>query len=119
MANVLIVDDSMIMRRSLRNIIENSGHTVIAEASNGNEAIAAYKSHSPDIVTMDISMPSMNGLEALKNIKSINSDARVIIISAYSQKEMVLDAIENGAKSYILKPVNVKKVKDAINLVLG
>lgn len=118
MANVLIVDDSLIMRRSLGQIIKRAGHTVISEASNGIEAIEEYAKHNPDLVTMDISMPCMDGLESLKSIMSEHPQANIIIISAYSQKDMVLDAIENGAKSYILKPVSERKVNEIVRKIL-
>ena len=97
MAKILIVDDSIIMRRNLRTILTQAGHSVIAEASNGKEAFIEYEKHLPDLVTMDITMPIMNGIEAVKKIICRFPDARIIMISALDQRNMVFEALYNKA----------------------
>ncbi|WP_309299320.1 response regulator [Paenibacillus sp. YYML68] len=118
MANLLIVDDSILMRRNLRMMLTEAGHNVVAEAANGIEAYKEYAKHQPDLVTMDITMPVMNGIEAVKKIIATYPEANVIMISALDQKSMVFEAIQNGAKHYILKPITVEKIVETINEVL-
>lgn len=118
MANILIVDDSLVMRRNLKSILTGAGHDVIAEASNGSQALMEYEKHRPDIVTMDITMPVMNGIESVKRIMDKYPEARIIIISALDQKTMILQALESGAKHYIIKPFTVEKVVSVIDTVL-
>lgn len=118
MAQILIVDDSPIMRRNLRKIITDAGHTVIAEAQNGQEAYDQYVKFMPDLTTMDITMPVINGIDALKNILNDYPGARIIMISGLEQKQMVYQAIESGAKHYIIKPVTIDKVVSVINEAL-
>ncbi len=89
MAKILVVDDSNIMRRNLKRVLEDGGHEVIDQASDGEEALAKYERHRPDLVTMDISMPKVNGIEAVKNIISKFSDAKIVMISALDQKYLV------------------------------
>ncbi|MEW6064159.1 chemotaxis protein CheY [Desulforamulus profundi] len=102
---VLIVDDSSFMRNVLKNVISKDSNYVIAgEAKNGLEAIKKYKELNPDIVTMDITMPDMDGLTALKEIRKYDSDARIIICSSMGQKAFVMEAYEAGAKDFIVKP---------------
>jgi two-component system, chemotaxis family, chemotaxis protein CheY len=114
MANILIVDDSAIVRRLIRMIIEKAGHTVISEAENGEEAYIKYKVFRPDLVTMDISMPVMDGITAVKKIIASFPEANIIMISAITQKELVFEALENGAKRYIFKPLTDEKVEFVI-----
>lgn len=104
MKKILIVDDATFMRTLIRSILEKNGYEVVAEASNGLEAIVKYKQLKPDIVTMDITMPEMSGIEALKQIIKIDSTAKVIMLSAMGQEVMVKEAIISGAKSFIVKP---------------
>lgn len=118
MANILVVDDSILMRRNLKVLLLEAGHTVVAEAVNGIEAYREYAKHLPDLVTMDITMPVMNGIEALKKIMAIFPSAKVIMISSLDQKSMVFEAIQNGAMHYILKPVTLEKILSTINDVL-
>lgn len=118
MAKILIVDDSMIMRRNLKAILVQAGHSVIAEASNGKEAFIEYEKHMPDLVTMDITMPIMNGIDAVKKIISSFPDARIVMISALDQRNMVFEALENGAKHYIVKPIAADNVLSVIHAVL-
>lgn len=118
MARILIVDDSIVMRKNLATILTNAGHTVAGEASNGRQAITQYEELKPDIVTMDISMPMLSGVDAVKQIIKIDGNAKIIMISAVNQKKMVFNAINNGAKHYIVKPIDSKKVISIINEVI-
>ena len=111
---ILIVDDAMFMRGVLREILEKNGYEVAGEASNGIEAIEKYKELKPDLVTMDITMPDMTGLKAVKAIKEIDSNARVIMCSAMGQNAMVMEAIKNGALDFIIKPFKASAVLEAL-----
>ena len=104
MKRVMVVDDAMFMRASLKMMMEKNGFEVCAEAENGVVAVQKYKEVKPDIVTMDITMPEMDGLQALKLIKQIDPDAKVVVVSAMGQEPVVKDAILSGAKSFIVKP---------------
>ncbi len=119
MARILIVDDSMIMRRNLKTILTEAGHTIVGEATNGKEAFAAYATHMPDLVTMDINMPVMNGIESVKRIIEIFPEARIVMISALEQRHMVFEALKSGAKHYIVKPIVEDKVVEVITQVLS
>lgn len=111
---ILIVDDAMFMRGMLRGILEQNGYEVVGEASNGIEAIEKYKELKPDLVTMDITMPDMTGLVAVKAIREIDSDARVIMCSAMGQNTMVMEAMRNGALDFIIKPFQASAVLEAL-----
>lgn len=119
MARVLIVDDSLVMRRNLKVILNQAGHEVVGESKNGKQAYMDYINLKPDIVTMDITMPVMNGIEAVKKIVGSHPEAKIIMISALAQKKMVYEALENGAQNYILKPITTEKVLTTIEKVLG
>lgn len=119
MKSVLIVDDANFMRMFIRAMLEKNGFEIVGEASNGLEAIKKYKELKPDLVTMDITMPDMNGLEALKEIMSIDTDAKVVMFSAMGQETMVREAIINGAKSFIVKPFKECNVLKALNQILN
>ncbi len=119
MASILIVDDSLIMRRNLRTILERNGHEVIAEATNGEDAIRLYALHHPDLVTMDITMPILNGIEAVKRITTHYPNASIIVISAFDQRNMLFEAMENGAKHYIIKPITEAKLLQAVKSTLA
>lgn len=118
MKNVLIVDDAAFMRFTLKMMLENNGFNVVGEAENGNIGVKKYKELSPDIVTMDITMPVMDGLQALKELKKINPNANVIMISAMGQENMVRDAVISGAKGFIVKPFKEEVILKAINRVV-
>jgi len=107
------------MRRNLKSILKQAGHNVVAEASNGKEAVELYKKCEPDLVTMDITMPLMTGIDAVKKIMCEYPDANIIMISALDQKHMVFKALECGAKHYIVKPFKVAAVLKAIEHVLN
>lgn len=119
MARVLIVDDSAIMRRNLKTILVKAGHTVVGEAIDGGQAQLMYRAHVPDLVTMDITMPNVNGIEAVKLIRKEFPDAKIIMISALDQRSMVLEALKEGAKNYIIKPIDSAFVIKVVNKVLG
>ena len=114
----MIVDDSMIVRMNLKNILKQNGHEVVAEATNGEEACEMYELFKPDLVTMDITMPKMDGITALKNICTAHKDAAIIMISALGQEIRVLEALNIGAKHYILKPFNHADISEKVNSVL-
>ena len=119
MAKILIVDDAAFMRMMLRDILTKNGFEVVGEAVNGADGVAKYKELSPDVVTMDITMPEMDGLAALKEIKKADPSARVLMCSAMGQQAMVIEAIQNGAKDFIVKPFQAERVREAVNKALG
>ncbi|WP_267930400.1 response regulator [Cytobacillus spongiae] len=119
MAKILIVDDAKFMRMTLSNILQKAEHEVVGEGENGKEAVRLYQEVNPDLVTMDITMPEMSGLEAVKEIKKNYPDAKIIMCSAMGQQKMVVEAIEAGAKDFIVKPFDEARVLDAINRVLS
>jgi two-component system chemotaxis response regulator CheY len=119
MANILVVDDAAFMRMMLKDILTKGGHQVIGEAANGIEAIEQYRKLTPDLVTMDITMPEMEGIDALKHIKQEDPKARVIMCSAMGQQGMVVQAIQAGAKDFIVKPFQSERVLDAISKAIG
>ena len=118
MANVLVVDDAAFMRLSLKQILEKNGHTMIAEAADGLEAITKYTEYKPDVTILDITMPEMNGLDALAHIKEKDPNAKVIICSALGQQEQLARAIQLGAKDFIVKPFEADRMIAALNQVL-
>jgi len=111
---VLVVDDSMIMRKNIRKMLEELGHTVITEAKNGEDAVISYTQSLPDLVTMDITMPVVDGIEATRLIKASYPDALIIMITSHGQENLVIDAIKAGAKGYILKPLTQVKIDTEI-----
>ncbi|MCM3759807.1 response regulator [Alkalihalobacillus oceani] len=119
MASILIVDDAAFMRMMIKDILSKNGFEVVGEAANGAEAVEKYKELNPDLVTMDITMPEMDGIQALKEIKQIDGGAKVIMCSAMGQQSMVIDAIQSGAKDFIVKPFQADRVLEAIKKVLS
>ncbi|WP_186429867.1 response regulator [Clostridium sp. BSD9I1] len=119
MAKVLIVDDAAFMRMMIKDILEKNGFEVIGEANNGLKAVELYKKERPDVVTMDITMPDMDGIQAVKEIKAMDPDAKIIMCSAMGQQGMVMDAIKAGAKDFIVKPFQADRVLEAIKKVIG
>ena len=119
MKKVLIVDDAAFVRMSLRCILEKDGFIVVGEAKNGFEGVKKYKEFQPDIVTMDITMPEMTGIEALKNIKEMDPQANVVMISALGQQSCVKEAVLLGARSFIVKPFKEEHVVKVLNQVLS
>ena len=107
------------MRRNLKTILVQAGHTVVGEAINGGQAQLMYRTHVPDLVTMDITMPNVNGIEAVKLIRKEYPDAKIVMVSALDQRSMVLEALKEGAKHYIIKPIDSETVIKVVNKVLG
>lgn len=117
MLNIMVVDDSLIIRKTFTKLLEDLGHTVVAQAQSGKEAIALYKEHMPDLVTMDITMPIMSGIEALKAIKAKYKDAKIIMVTSHGEEKLVMEAISSGARGYVLKPITEDKIKSVISKV--
>lgn len=119
MARILIVDDSLLTRITLRRILEESAHEVVGEARDGEEALSMYTQKRPDLVTMDLTMPIVDGFEAIQNIINKFPDARIVVVSALGQKIAILKAIEMGAKNFIIKPFDSQKVLQVLQNVLA
>ncbi|NOU94629.1 response regulator [Paenibacillus sp. LMG 31456] len=119
MARIMIVDDAAFMRMMLRTMLIEEGHEIVAEAVNGLEAVSTYLTTKPDIVTMDITMPELDGVGAVKEIRRADPSARIIMCSAMGQKAMVVDAITAGAKDFVVKPFQKERVMESVNKVLG
>lgn len=113
--NVLVVDDSQLTVKKIAQMLKDMGHNMVAHARTGEEAIRQFTRHKPDMVTMDITMPDMDGIEATKRILQENQDALILMVTSHGQEGMVLDAIEAGAKGYLLKPLRLEKLKDSID----
>ena len=114
MLNIMVVDDSAIILKTLSRNLHDMGFYVCATAKNGADAIKLYQEHQPDIVTMDITMPEIDGIEALTEIKKIDANAKVIMVTSHGEERLVMDAISLGAKGYILKPITPLKIKQAL-----
>jgi two-component system chemotaxis response regulator CheY len=117
MLKILIVDDSLIMRKKISKIVEKLGHKVVFTAQNGQEAIDAYSEYTPDLVTMDITMPDMDGITAVKQIMKTDRDAKIIMVTSHGQEEMVIESIKAGAIGYMLKPITDEKTAEVISEV--
>ena len=117
--NILICDDAAFMRMMIKNTLTKGGYNVAGEAENGAKAVEKYKELSPDLVLMDITMPEMDGIQALKEIKAIDGGAKVIMCSAMGQQAMVAQAIQYGAKDFVVKPFEEGRILAAIDRVLG
>lgn len=118
MAKILIVDDSRTSRKILKELLTEAGHEIVGEAVNGEEGFLKYKELKPDVVTMDITMPVMNGLEALECIKRDDGDAKVIMVTAAGQKEKMVQAIKEGADEFVSKPFEPEQVLHALEKIL-
>jgi len=114
MAQILIADDAPVMRRNIRKILEKEGHQIVAEATNGKQAYLEYKNYVPDLVTMDVNMPIVDGVEAVGNIVNEFPHAKIIMISSNDQKRMVFNALQKGAKYYIMKPITEEKLLNVV-----
>lgn len=114
---ILIVDDSLIMRKNLERNLKILGHTIIGDAEDGQQSIDLYQSLNPDLVTMDITMPGMDGITAVKKIKAIDSETNIIMVTSHGQESMVMEALKSGAKGYMLKPVTPDKLREAIGRI--
>ncbi len=118
MARIMVVDDTLMMRATLRRFLEKAGHEIVGEAINGEQAILNYSQFQPDMVTMDITMPGLGGIEAIKQIIDSDPATNIIVVSALGQKHVVFEALQAGAKNYITKPIVEDKLLSVINLVL-
>ncbi len=114
---VLVVDDAAFMRLMLSKILTDNGYVVVGEAGDGATGVEKYKELSPDVVTMDITMPGVSGVEAVKKIIALNSKAKIIMVSAMGQQSMVLEAIQAGAKDFVVKPFNEERVLEALQKI--
>jgi two-component system chemotaxis response regulator CheY len=120
MANgILIVDDAAFMRMMIKDVLSKNGFEICGEAENGGKAIEKYKELNPDLVIMDITMPEVDGIQAVKEIKKLNGAAKVIMCSAMGQQAMVIEAIQAGAKDFIVKPFQAERIIEAVKKVLG
>lgn len=119
MAKILVVDDASFMRMMLKDILTKNGHEVIGEAENGSSGYNKYMELKPDLVTLDITMPEMSGIDCLKKIRESDPSAKVIMCSAMGQQAMVIESIQAGAKDFIVKPFQSDRVVESVNKVLG
>lgn len=119
MKSIMIVDDIVLMRFMMWNIFESLGFDVVAEAATGQEAVQKYRMYRPSLVVMDISMPEMDGLSAVKKIMEIDRNAKIIICSALMQRDIVLEAIQAGARDFIAKPVQRERMEWSVRNVMG
>jgi two-component system chemotaxis response regulator CheY len=119
MAKILVVDDAAFMRMMLKDILVKGGHEIVGEAENGLVAVEKFNQLHPDLVTMDITMPEMEGIEALKRIKQQHPAARVIMCSAMGQQHMVVQAIQAGARDFIVKPFQPERVIESVAKAIG
>ena len=116
---ILIVDDAAFMREMLCDLLTEEGYQIAAEAADGDEAVAAYAEHSPDLVMLDIVMPRKSGLEALREIVAHDPEAKVVMCSALGQESLVMEALEAGAKDFVVKPFKPDRALDVIKKVLS
>ncbi|MEB3222942.1 MAG: response regulator [Candidatus Sericytochromatia bacterium] len=119
MSKILVVDDAAFMRKMIRDILARNGFEVCGEASNGLEAIQRFREQEPDLVLMDITMPELDGLSALREIRRTHPSASVIVCSAMGQQQLVVEAIEQGARDFVVKPFHADRVLDAVRKVLS
>lgn len=118
MANILIVDDAAFMRMTIRKMLEPNGHTVVGEAGTGLEGVEQYKKRKPDVALFDLTMPEMDGMSAIKQIKEYDPNARIVVCTALGQQTKIAEAIENGAADFIVKPFEVDRLLAAIEKVM-
>ncbi|MBN2796993.1 MAG: response regulator [Clostridia bacterium] len=120
MANgILVVDDAAFMRMMIKDVLTKNGYEILGEAENGQKAIEKFKELHPDLVIMDITMPEVDGIQAVKEIKKIDSNAKIIMCSAMGQQAMVIESIQAGARDFIVKPFQADRVVEAVKKVIG
>lgn len=119
MAKIMVVDDAAFMRMMLKDILTKGGFEVVGEAENGLKAVEKYKELSPDLVLMDITMPELDGIGAVKQIKALDPAAKIIMCSAMGQQAMVLESIQAGAKDFIVKPFQADRIIEAVTKIVG
>ncbi|MCI8644837.1 MAG: response regulator [Lachnospiraceae bacterium] len=117
--NILICDDAAFMRMMIKDILTKNGYTIVGEAENGQKAVEKYNETKPDLVMMDITMPEMDGIQALKKIKATDPNAAIIMCSAMGQQAMVIESIQSGAKDFIVKPFQPDRVLEAVKKAIG
>jgi two-component system chemotaxis response regulator CheY len=117
--SVLVVDDTAFMRMTIKNILEKNNFEVVAEGEDGFQAIELYKKHKPTLVTMDITMPNMDGITAIKEIMAYDRNANIIVVSAMGQKALVIEALNAGAKDFVVKPFQPDRIAEALVKVVG
>lgn len=116
---VLVVDDTAFMRMTLKNMLEKNGYEVVGEGEDGAKGVDLYKQLKPSLVTMDITMPNMDGITAIKEILSFDPNARVIVVSAMGQKSLVIEALNAGAKDFVVKPFQPDRIAEALAKIGG
>lgn len=116
---VLVVDDAAFMRMMIKDILTKNGYEVVGEAENGAKAVERYHELKPDLTTMDITMPEMDGITAVKEIKKVDPNAKIIMCSAMGQQAMVIEAIQSGARDFIVKPFQADRVLEAVRKAVG
>lgn len=119
MAKILVCDDSAFMRSMLKKLFTDNGHEVVAEAADGMEAVQLHRQHRPDLTTMDITMPKIEGIEAVRLIHEEEPLARIIMVTAIGQRAVITEAIKAGASDFIVKPFEPVKVMETVNKLLG
>lgn len=119
LVRVLIVDDAAFMRMMLRDILTKVGYEIAGEASNGLEAIEKFKEVKPNLVTMDITMPEMDGVEAVRKIREIDKEAKILMVSAMGQQKLIIESLEAGADDFIVKPFQPAKIIEVIEKVFS
>ena len=119
MARIMLVDDAAFMRMMLKDILTKGGHEVVGEAEDGLKAIERYKEVLPDLVLMDITMPELDGISAVKRIKAVDPNAKIIMCSAMGQQALVIESIQAGAKDFIVKPFQADRILDAVRKCIG
>ncbi|WP_101696806.1 response regulator [Clostridium minihomine] len=116
---IMLVDDAAFMRMMIKDTLQKNGYTEIVEAGNGEQALATYAAEKPDLILMDITMPVMDGLEALRRLREMDSSVKVVMCSAMGQETMVVDALKLGAKDFIVKPFKPDRIMKTVNSILG
>ncbi len=116
---VLVVDDAAFMRMMVKDVLSKNGYEIVGEAENGQKAIEKYKELTPDLVIMDITMPEVDGIQAVKEIKAHDGNAKIVMCSAMGQQAMVIESIQAGAKDFIVKPFQPDRVLEAVKKVIG
>ncbi|MZQ75134.1 MAG: response regulator [Peptoclostridium sp.] len=115
---ILLVDDAAFMRMMIKDILTKNGYDIVGEAENGLKAVEKFKELVPELVIMDITMPEMDGIQAVKEIKAIDKDAKIIMCSAMGQQAMVIEAIQSGARDFIVKPFQADRILESVRKVL-
>lgn len=117
--NILVCDDAAFMRMMIKDILTKNGYNIAGEAENGLKAVEKYNETKPDLVLMDITMPEMDGIQAVKKIKEMDPNAKIVMCSAMGQQAMVIESIQAGAKDFIVKPFQADRVLEAVKKVVG